>query len=683
MNKKYLGVVTAGLLALATLTGISAAAQGGPKGKVSASLLSLTQTGARNQGPQASKASSPFEATSDIQVYGGYVVIEAVATTANARKLLADLQARGLRNGVAYGALVSGLFPVDKLATLEKLPSLQLMRPAYKPALNVGRTTSQGDRALRADVARTKYGLTGNGVKVGILSDSYNNLGGAAAGVASDDLPPNVQVLADLPSGGLDEGRGMAEIVHDVAPRSTIAFHTAFLGQADFAQGIEDLQSAGCKVIVDDIIYFAEPFFQDGIIAQAANNVVRRGSAYFSSAGNQAQQSYETSFNNSGSQIPGIPGVAHNFAGGDVQQLDLQQSVTIGPRRRLSLALQWDDPFFSASGLRGAKTDLDLYILFNGQPIFSSTDNNIGGDPFEFISIVNNGNAAATVEVVIVKIAGPDPSRIKYINYGNQPLALEYDTQSSTLTGHANAERAVAVAAAPYFRTPLFNANTPIPVVESFSSLGGTPILFSPDGRRLRKPRLQEKPEITGPDGVNTTFFPPFPGADFEGDGFPNFFGTSAAAPHVAAVAALLVEATQGAIAPLAITKALEKSAIDMDNPLTPEFDRGFDFKTGFGFVQADAALMRVLDDNPMPPGDALVSMYPNPASNQVTFRATAPDHQLIKLTVLDRMGREVFHGEGLEQLTITKNISGLPKGLYVAKVQTGTKVKTQILVLE
>ena len=42
MNKKYLGVVTAGLLALAALIKISAAAQGVPRGKVSASLLNLT-----------------------------------------------------------------------------------------------------------------------------------------------------------------------------------------------------------------------------------------------------------------------------------------------------------------------------------------------------------------------------------------------------------------------------------------------------------------------------------------------------------------------------------------------------------------------------------------------------------------------------------------------------------------
>ncbi len=83
---------------------------------------------------------------------------------------------------------------------------------------------------MKADVARTTYSVTGAGVKVGVLSDSYNKLGGAAAGIASNDLPAaGVQVLQELPGlGGSDEGRAMAEIVHDVAPGAAIAFNTAF-----------------------------------------------------------------------------------------------------------------------------------------------------------------------------------------------------------------------------------------------------------------------------------------------------------------------------------------------------------------------------------------------------------------------------------------------------------------------
>ncbi|TPG65926.1 T9SS type A sorting domain-containing protein [Hymenobacter nivis] len=682
MKKTYFSAAVA-LLATASLWGAPAGAQNlpTPKGKVSASLLELAKPAAAARGLAKTSAStgSPLQATNAVQVYNGYVVVQALANSPDAKQLLADLQAKGLRQGTAYGALVSGLFPVDKLATLESIPSLQLVRPVYKPSLNVGRTTSQGDRALRADAARSKYGLTGKGVKVGILSDSYDNLGGAAAGVASNDLPRGgVQVLEDLPSDGIDEGRGMAEIVHDVAPGAAIAFHTAFLGQADFAQGIEDLQAAGCQTIVDDVVYFDEPFFQNGIIAQAAQKVVAKGASYFSSAGNQAQQSYEATFRNSKTSVPGITGEAHSFAPGDVRQ-----SITIAPGGSLSLALQWDDPAFSASGVRGAKSDMDLYLLYNGVPLFSSIDNNIGGDPFEFISVTNNGTAAVTVEAVIVKFDGPDPTRLKYINFGDRPTALEYDTQSSTLAGHANAPQVVAVGAAPYFNTPLFNANTPVPVVESFSSLGGTPLLFNDLGRRLGQPITSSKPEVTGPDGGNTTFFPPFPGQDFENDGFPNFFGTSAAAPHVAAVAALMLEVDDN-LAPKAITKFLQQSAIDMDNPLTAGFDRGFDFKTGVGFVQADAAIRDLIKQKVIKKiKQLLVALYPNPSTGRVSFQVVADDQQAIVLTVLNQMGKEVFRSEGTSQLEATKDFSNLPKGLYITKVQTGTDVKTQSLLIQ
>ena len=82
----------------------------------------------------------------------------------------------------------------------------------------------------------------------------------------------------------------MAEIVHDVAPGAEIAFNTADFGQAAFAQGIVDLSNIGCQVIVDDIYYLAEPYFQDGIIAQAIDKVVKEGVTYFSAAGNSTQQ---------------------------------------------------------------------------------------------------------------------------------------------------------------------------------------------------------------------------------------------------------------------------------------------------------------------------------------------------------------------------------------------------------
>ncbi|NEO96083.1 MAG: subtilase, partial [Moorea sp. SIO3G5] len=160
---------------------------------------------------------------------------------------------------------------------------------------------------MNAEAARTRFGVDGSGVTVGVLSDSYNVLGGESEDVASGDLPgignpfgntATVNVLLDdLSPSNTDEGRGMLQLIHDVAPGADLAFHTAFLGQGNFAKGIVDLATVpGADVIVDDVIYLAEPMFQDGIIAQGIDTVVAEGVSYFSSAGNVSRKSYESDF---------------------------------------------------------------------------------------------------------------------------------------------------------------------------------------------------------------------------------------------------------------------------------------------------------------------------------------------------------------------------------------------------
>jgi hypothetical protein len=132
------------------------------------------------------------------------------------------------------------------------------------------------------------------------------------------------------------------------------------------------------------------------------------------------------------------------------------------------------------------------------------------------------------------------------------------------------------VGAAAYFNTPAFGVSPP--VLDSFSSAGGTPILFDSAGNRLASAEIGSKPEIVAPDGGDTTFF----GTDTDGNGFPNFFGTSAAAPHAAGVAALLLQAKPDST-PIQIYAALENTAIDMGAS-------GFDFDSGSGLIQTDSA---------------------------------------------------------------------------------------------
>jgi subtilisin family serine protease len=524
-------------------------------------------------GAAAFRSKDPLMRLSD-----GYVVIDAVAS-GDPERLRADLERLGMKHSAVYGRMVSGGLPITAIKGLESLESLKSVRPAMART-RTGSVTSQGDVAMRSDQARAALGIDGSGVIVGVLSDSFDCLGGAAAGVASGDLPAGINVVQEISdcAGATDEGRAMMEIIHDVAPGATLAFHTAFDGQADFAQGILDLKKAGAKVIVDDVGYIDEPMFQDGIIAQAVDRVVARRAAYFSAAGNDARQSYQSRFRPSGRFVQEGPNLfceAHDFDPGS--KVDVRQRIRLPAGGLLDLSFQWDQPFFSVSGAPGAASDLDILVFDAARNFVSGSTRTIAsGDPVEFFKFQNPG-AAAAFNVMITNCSGRDPQRIKYVDFENDATFIEFDTRSATAFGHPNARGAEAVGAADYLETPEAGVSPPLP--EVFSSAGGVPIRLNADGSRKRKQELRKKPGIVAPDGTDTTFF----GTDRLGDvdAFPNFFGTSAAAPHAAGVAALILQ-NNPSFVPNRVYQRLRETAIDMGPP-------GFDFDTGFGFI--DAAL--------------------------------------------------------------------------------------------
>jgi len=87
-------------------------------------------------------------------------------------------------------------------------------------------TDDNSDLAVRGDIARSAFGVTGAGIKIGILSDSFNLKGGMAADIAGGNLPAGVQILTEGTTGH-DEGRAMADLVHRIAPGAQIAFASA------------------------------------------------------------------------------------------------------------------------------------------------------------------------------------------------------------------------------------------------------------------------------------------------------------------------------------------------------------------------------------------------------------------------------------------------------------------------
>ena len=579
------------VIALLVLAGCGAAFAG-PKGS-SKTNPALTALYAEHTAHAARQTGIPFASSDRLaRVVNERVVIDAVADT-DVLALEAALSAMGMQNVAVFGRVISGLLPISAIPALDAIASLRFARPAVS-ARRAGLVTTQGDQAMRADIGRTTFGVSGAGVQVGALSDSFNCLGGAAGDVMSGDLTAVLVIQEDPGCGsGTDEGRAILQIVHDVAPGASLAFATAEGGQANFANNILALRSNGARVIVDDEFYFAEPMFQDGIIAQAVDTVVAQGAAYFSAAGNSARRSYESGlragtvftddqFPVVGGQAPPrfFGGTAHNFApSGPANHF---QRITIPQNSSFLVTLQWDSPSASVCvGCPGTPNDLDIY-LFDAtatQVVGGAAFDNVNGDPVEVLEFTNFG-ATADFNVMIVNFDGPLPGYIKYVQFGSPNVTIqEFNTSSGTVVGHSNANGAETVGAARWLNTPAFGINPPL--LEAFSSAGGTPILFDTAGNRLANPVVRQKPEIVAPDGANTTFF----GSDIgqDADAFPNFFGTSAAAPHAAAVAALLLQ-KQPTSTPTGIYSTLESTALNMGPP-------GFDFDSGFGLVQADAAL--------------------------------------------------------------------------------------------
>ena len=594
-----------------------------------------------------------------LRSHSGYVRVTAYGD--DPASLAAQLVSKGMLEPKVYdrgaSGAVSGLAPLAALNDMAGTNGLRFMKPALATT-RVGLTTSQGDHSLRSDLARAQFDVDGAGVRVGILSDSFDCAAGpfaqgqdftrAGQDVVSGDLPLGVRVLQDLYSVPdaecTDEGRAMSQIVHDVAPGAAISFHTAFTGEEDFAAGITALANDGAKVIVDDVGYFDEPMFEDGVIAKAIDAAAARGVAYFSAAGNEARHSYQAKFRSSGRN--GLAGVRHDFKGG-AGSADLQR-MTAPPGTIALLAVDWDQPSFSANGVNGALSDLDaIFYYADGSPVEPCSDDttqlvcqipgiadNIGGDAVELPVIVNASDREVHVRLGIELASGPAPGLIKYVWYdlGSAALAVdEFETGSSTVVGHPNAAGAEAVGATAWYQTRAWGSPlrpTCVPAcLDSFSSAGGTPILFDAQGRALAEPTTRTKPGLIGPDGGNTTFYQATLGFDVPGssedDEFPNFFGTSAAAPHVAAVAALLIDKrardiasrrrnpTPRVLTPDAIYSVLRQTASDVrlrneggslgPQPLTTSTgDTGagqaktFSSDAGFGLVDAVRALQAV-----------------------------------------------------------------------------------------
>ena len=418
----------------------------------------------------------------------------------------------------------------------------------------------------------------------------------AAQDVASGDLPgatnpcghtTPVQIVDDSQPGA-DEGRAMAQIVHDLAPGARLAFATASPTDLDFAQNIRDLATANSDVIVDDVTYFTEPFFQDGPIAVAVDDVVGDGVSYVSHAAN-------INIISGGKNVPtweapAFRPIACGAPVGGTGCMDFNPAAANDPSygislptgRTLRVVLQWAQPW------NGVTTDLDAYLVDSTNTIVaSSTNANVTtGRPFEFIGVTNNTGVTQPVRLFIQRFTGGGGGntatpRLKTMIFENGPqdvVPTEYTTSTGgdivgpAVFGHDGAEDAIGTGAVP------FNNSA---TVEPYSSRGPVTHYFGPvvnnnPAPPLATARTIQKPDVVATDGGANTFFGSNSGGVFR------FFGTSAAAPHDAGVAALVLSGDPAA------TPAQVKTAIKSTARNLAAFPAQAD---GSGLVDAKAAV--------------------------------------------------------------------------------------------
>ncbi|MFH1135740.1 MAG: S8 family serine peptidase [Pseudomonadota bacterium] len=520
---------------------------------------------------------------------------------------------------------VTALVETGALKTISALLFVRRIDEVVKPATNqidcAGATTSEGDVQLKADAARAKYGVDGSGVIVGVLSDSFATLTdptSADGDIQTGDLPgaanpcgqtTPVNVIEDYGDVGYDEGRAMAQIVHDLAPGAQLAFVTANTGLFQFADNIRKLRTqAKADIIVDDVTYFAEPIFQDGPVAAAITEVVNDGALYFTSAGNSNAvdgdgnnvSSHEAAayrpttcpaLFNGGEAFEDMGPDCHNFdPAGDTPY----QQFVLADQGYFRVILSWAEPWY------GVETDIDFYVTDSSNNIITySVNTNTGSagtqQPIEHVIYQNTSGGPITVRLYITRYEGANAPRLKYTLFRSRDiLSSLFNASNSTdifgpsIIGHSGGEEAMSIAAVPYN-----DASNP----ESFTSRGYFTVYFGPvtdttPAEALAAPQTRLKPDVAATDGGANTFF------GSEEDGVYRFYGTSAAAPHAAAVAALMVEKNRREGRP-DLTKADVEKFMEGSAAAVPG---GGPTITGAGLLDASAALAYMLNPAPWLP---------------------------------------------------------------------------------
>ena len=455
--------------------------------------------------------------------------------------------------------IVQAWVPVDALRDLSSLRIVQHVRLPDYPYLNAGSIETEGDAVLKSDELRSALGVDGTGVTIGVISDG---VAGLATSQGLGDLPTvdtsTCNVVAESPTAPASgaEGTAMLEIIHDIAPGAALMFgHFGFNYNGtdlDFNDAVDCL-AANADIVVDDIGWFGVgPYDGTSFLSQNTADALNGPgpiTGYFTAVGNIAQAHYQNPYVASstvlmGSDIdpllpPDDTWVLHEFdatggpngtkhAGAEPAPAP-HNRVVLKPGAEATIVLVWDDPWGTAPN------DYDLFIREDGDihicsGEFQADEGGVLSLPVEGCTWGNSGPGDLELDIIIGNYLG-EAAPVEFdmfllcrncsdLGNGN---SLDFNTAGSSVPNQSDAggsPASVISLGAVYHGQP--------DTIEPFSSIG-----LTEDGRL--------KPDIVAPDGVCITGSGGFGQPSCQASG-GRFFGTSAAAPHAAAVAALLLE---------------------------------------------------------------------------------------------------------------------------------------------
>ncbi|MFA6001570.1 MAG: S8 family serine peptidase [Thermoleophilia bacterium] len=486
----------------ASLEDIGSSPSGKTNPKVQASINEL----ATIQETQGKDAAAQFASEHALVIEDGNVtiVMETVPGSGAADRAAA-VSAAGGRIQSSYGRLIQVSVPIEGLSGLAGDPSVTYIREPARPVAFAA--TSEGT----ADIGATSWqaaGYTGAGVKIAILDPGFGNYQQA---VSSGDLPANIITRsfrsdADITGGGEIHGTACAEIVHDVAPGAQL-YLVNFGTDVELGNAVDYLASQGITVVSASWGFFGS-FRGDGqgpvddMVRQARNN----GIFWANAAGNAAQAHWSGTFTDSDSDT------WNEFSG-----TDEHNAIAAQAGEQLDVYLTWD-------GWPTTDQDYDMYLIWEGKPnaTVAVSDSWQSGTqaPAEEIHYTVPAGKGGNYWVVIKKYSATGNATFQLYAY---PKSIQYQVAAG------DSADAMTVGAVPAGGTN----------IESFSSHGPTI-----DGRI--------KPDIMAPDRVSTYTY-----------GQTGFWGTSAAAPHVAGAGAL-VKGAHSSYTPGQLQGFLESRVIDL-----------------------------------------------------------------------------------------------------------------------